>query len=79
MDPVAAARKVTCPAVVVHGESDELVPVGFSQRVYDALAGEKTLWRVPACGHCHHADEPQAVLAGEYERRWTTFFLRHAA
>lgn len=79
VDPVEAARRVTCPAVVVHGEDDALVPVGFSPRLYEALAGEKTLWRVPGCGHCHHADEPQALLREEYERRWTTFFLRHAA
>lgn len=78
-DPVAAARRVTCPTTVVHGETDALVPIRFSPRLYDALAGPKTFWRVPACGHCHHADEPQAVVPEEYERRWTEFFLTHAA
>jgi pimeloyl-ACP methyl ester carboxylesterase len=78
-DPVAAARRVTCPTTVVHGETDALVPIRFSPRLYEALAGPKTFWRVPACGHCHHADEPQAVLPEEYERRWTEFFLRNAA
>jgi pimeloyl-ACP methyl ester carboxylesterase len=77
-DPVAAARRVTCPVTVVHGETDALVPIRFSPRLYEALAGEKTFWRVPGCGHCHHADEPQAVVTAEYERRWTEFFLRHA-
>jgi pimeloyl-ACP methyl ester carboxylesterase len=76
-DPVAAARRVTCPATVVHGEADALVPIRFSPRLYEALAGPKTFWRVPACGHCHHADEPQAVVPAEYERRWTEFFLRN--
>jgi uncharacterized protein len=79
VDPVAAARRVTCPATVVHGETDALVPIRFSPRLYDALAGPKTFWRVPACGHCHHADEPQAVLPAEYTRRWTEFFRRHLA
>jgi pimeloyl-ACP methyl ester carboxylesterase len=79
VDPVEAARRVTCPVVVVHGEGDPLVPIRFSPRLYDALAGEKTFWRVPACGHCHHADEPQAVHREEYERRWTTFFLKNVA
>jgi len=79
VDPVAAARRVACPATVVHGENDALVPIRFSPRVYEALAGEKTFWRVPACGHCHHPDEPQARQPEEYERRWTTFFLRHVA
>ena len=79
VDPVAAARRVTCPAAVVHGEADALVPIRFSPRLYEALAGPKTFWRVPACGHCHHPDEPQAVVRDEYERRWTEFFLRHVA
>ena len=78
-DPVAAARRIGCPTTVVHGETDALVPIRFSPRLFDALAGPKTFWRVPACGHCHHADEPQAVVPEEYERRWTEFFLRYAA
>ena len=73
-DPMRAARRVACPAVVVHGEDDDLVPIRFAPRVYEALAGEKSFWRVPRCGHCHHADEPQAVVRAEYERRWTEFF-----
>jgi pimeloyl-ACP methyl ester carboxylesterase len=73
-DPVRAARRVACPTVVVHGEDDDLVPIRFAPRVYEALAGEKSFWRVPRCGHCHHADEPQAVVRAEYERRWTEFF-----
>lgn len=73
-DPMRAARRVTCPTVVVHGEDDRLVPIRFAPRVYEALAGEKTFWRVPRCGHCHHADEPQALERGEYERRWAEFF-----
>ena len=79
VDPLAAARRVTCPAVVVHGENDGLVPIRFSPPLYEALAGEKSFWRVPDCGHCHHPDEPQARQTEEYERRWTTFFLRHVA
>ncbi len=73
-DPMRAARRVACPAVVVHGEEDDLVPIRFAPHVYEALAGEKSFWRVPRCGHCHHADEPQAVVRAEYERRWTEFF-----
>ena len=75
VDPLRAARRVTCPTVVVHGENDGLVPIRFSPRLYEALAGEKSYWRVPRCGHCHHPDEPQAVARAEYERRWTEFFL----
>jgi pimeloyl-ACP methyl ester carboxylesterase len=74
VDPVAAARRVTCPAVLVHGEEDTLVPVRFAPEIHEALAGEKELWRVPRCGHCHHPDEPQAIRTAEYVRRWTAFF-----
>jgi uncharacterized protein len=77
VDPVTAARRVTCPAVLVHGEEDTLVPVRFAPAVYAALAGPKELWRVPRCGHCHHPDEPQAIHAGEYVARWTAFFRAH--
>ena len=38
-DPVAAARRVTCPTAVVHGEADALVPIRFSPRLYEALCG----------------------------------------
>ncbi|HMA28246.1 MAG TPA: alpha/beta hydrolase, partial [Thermoanaerobaculia bacterium] len=75
VDPLRAARRVTCPTVVVHGEDDGLVPIRFSNDLYEALAGEKSFWRVPRCGHCHHADEPQAVVRAEYERRWSEFFV----
>jgi len=76
LDPVAAARRVTCPATLVHGEEDELVPAASAPPLYAALAGEKELWLVPRCGHCHHADEPSALRSGEYRRRWSRFFRR---
>jgi len=79
LDPVAAARRVTCPAVLVHGEEDELVPPASAPPLYEALAGEKTLWLVPRCGHCHHADEPSGLRGAEYERRWSTFMRRNLA
>jgi uncharacterized protein len=76
LDPVAAARRVTCPATLVHGEEDELVPSASAPPLYAALAGEKELWLVPRCGHCHHADEPSGLRSGEYRRRWSRFFRR---
>jgi pimeloyl-ACP methyl ester carboxylesterase len=77
LDPVAAARRVTCPTTIVHGECDALVPLRFSPPLFEALAGEKELWKVPRCGHCHHPDEPQAIVKKEYVARWTDFFTRH--
>ena len=43
VDPVRAARRVTCPAVVVHGENDDLVPIRFSTDLYEALAGAEVV------------------------------------
>lgn len=79
IDPIAAARRVTAPATVVQGTEDALVPPGLAREVWDALAGEKELWSVPRCGHCHHLDEPQALRSAEYVRRWTAFFGKHLA
>src|SRR5437660_4606007 len=34
IDPIAAAVRVTCPTMVVHGESDTLAPIRFAPAVY---------------------------------------------
>ena len=39
-------------------------------------AARRTLWLVPRCGHCHHADEPSGLRTAEYRRRWSRFFSR---
>ena len=77
VDPIAAAARVICPTMVIHGESDNLVPIRFAPAVYEALAGPKEFWRVPRCGHCHHPDEPQALRRAEYTGRWSGFFGTH--
>lgn len=74
IDPVEAARKVTCPAMIVHGENDDRVPADFAAPVFSALAGPKEIWRVPRCGHCHHASEPRAIRRAEYRKRWRSFW-----
>ena len=66
LDPLLAARRIACPAVVVHGEADALVPVSFARPVFAALGGEKELWIVPRAGHEHHADEPSGLHAAAY-------------
>ena len=77
LDPLQAARQVSCPAVVVHGEADELVPVALAPPVHAALGGPKELWIVPRAGHEHHPDEPSGLHAAAYARRWTAFMSRH--
>jgi fermentation-respiration switch protein FrsA (DUF1100 family) len=73
LDPLAAAGRVACPAVVVHGAADELVPVAFAPPLFAALGGAKELWIVPRAGHEHHADEPSGLGGAGYARRWAAF------
>ncbi|MFI5180876.1 MAG: alpha/beta hydrolase [Thermoanaerobaculia bacterium] len=76
LDPLTAARRVLCPAVVVHGERDDLVPLALGREVFAALGGEKELWIVPRAGHEHRVDEPSGLRAAEYARRWSDFLTR---
>ena len=76
LDPLAAARRVACPSVVVHGEEDDLVPHALGREVFAALGGPKELWIVPRAGHEHHADEPSGLRGAEYGRRWSGFLTR---
>jgi len=51
VSPVTAARRITVPALLIHGAADVDTPAGHSQRVFDALAGPKRLILVPGAGH----------------------------
>ena len=48
---VEAAKKLTCPLLLVHGQLDGIVPVDQSQAVYDATKSPKQLIIVPWAGH----------------------------
>jgi len=74
MDPVEAAEKIRCPVALVYGKRDELTLPAFLGRLEEALPRATTVWEVASAGHCHHADQPLAVEAKEYERRWKEFF-----
>ena len=51
VSPVNAARQITIPVLMIHGEADTDTPPGHSQRVFDALAGPKRLILVPGARH----------------------------
>jgi pimeloyl-ACP methyl ester carboxylesterase len=76
-DPLAAARSIRCPVALVFGSNDELVPPTFVPEIRNALPRTTAVWEVRGAGHCHHADEPEAVAREEYERRWREFFGKH--
>jgi pimeloyl-ACP methyl ester carboxylesterase len=49
-DSLAAARQIRVPALVIHGEMDDIIPVEQGERVAKALAGGRWV-SVPRAGH----------------------------
>jgi pimeloyl-ACP methyl ester carboxylesterase len=58
--PVLAA--VSCPALVLVGDGDELTPPALSQEIAAGIRGAR-LVVVPDCGHLSTVERPQAVNA----------------
>jgi alpha-beta hydrolase superfamily lysophospholipase len=56
LDVPKAARKITCPALVVHGDKDDTVPVEEGRELFAALAGPKRLCIIE--GSDHRLTEP---------------------
>jgi uncharacterized protein len=51
VSPAESAARVHVPVLVVHGAEDRETPPDHSRRVFDALAGPKTLRIVEGAGH----------------------------
>jgi len=54
----AAQRITPRPLLLVHCESDEVVPAHVSQRIYDEAAEPKTLWLLPEGDHRFAQHDP---------------------
>jgi pimeloyl-ACP methyl ester carboxylesterase len=52
-DSVEAARHVTAPVLLLHGDLDGFTPMSHTEQIYAALRGERAIVRVPGA---HHAD-----------------------
>lgn len=52
---------VRCPALVVWGERDPYIPVGFADAYAAALGGEARVERLPDAGHWPWIDRPDLV------------------
>ena len=46
--------KVTVPVLVVHGERDNIIRIGFAERLYEMIRGPKQFIRLPNAGHNDH-------------------------
>lgn len=51
VSPVASARTIAVPVLLVHGQDDGETPAAHSQRIFAALRGPKRLILVPGAGH----------------------------
>lgn len=51
LDVPKAARKITCPALVVHGDKDDTVPIEEGRELFAALAGPKRLCIIEGSDH----------------------------
>jgi len=51
VSPVKAAEQIKVPVLLIHGEADTDTPPAHSQRIHDALAGNKRLLLVPGARH----------------------------
>jgi len=51
LDVAKAARKISCPALVIHGDKDDTVPVEEGRELYAALAGPKRLCIIEGSDH----------------------------
>jgi pimeloyl-ACP methyl ester carboxylesterase len=51
VSPVAIAKDISVPVLLIHGQDDRETPPAHSQRVFAALRGPKRLILVPGAGH----------------------------
>jgi pimeloyl-ACP methyl ester carboxylesterase len=67
LDIAAACARLATPALFVHGEEDESVPVSNLDALLAACAGARAL-RVPGAGHTLGARHPLATIPAELDR-----------
>jgi uncharacterized protein len=50
-DSLSAIGNVKAPILVLHGDRDSVVPVGFGRALFDAAPEPKEFWSAPEAGH----------------------------
>ena len=78
----AAAKKISVPWLIVHGDADETVPLSDGEKLADLSPGFGTLWSVEGGNHgfsaSHPVVEPAPTLA-LVVRGTVAFFAEHLA
>lgn len=72
LDPVEGAQKVRCPALVVHGDRDDIVPPELTEKLFHSLAGPKKLAVIPGA---HHNDLFEVMGREQYLEQLRNFFV----
>lgn len=55
-------KKVTCPVLVIHGESDEYGSVAFPETIKESVKGKVQMEVLNDCGHVPHREKNAHVL-----------------
>ncbi len=50
-DSAAEILRVKCPKLIIHGDSDEIVPFRMGKALYEIAPGPKEFYEVPGAGH----------------------------
>ncbi len=50
-DNLAKIKNVTAPLLIFHGEEDQIVPLPYGLKLYEAAEGQKEFIRLPGWGH----------------------------
>lgn len=74
-DTLETVRRLRAPLLVLHGDTDEVVPIRQARAVFDAAPAPKTFVILPGARH------NDTYLAGgdTYWRAWATFLDAHLA
>lgn len=67
----AASQLCNTPVLCIHGLEDRLLSFEGTMQVYDALAGPRSLWLIPAVSH---PQEAALAVDGEYVAQLAHFF-----
>lgn len=80
LDVAAAARRISVPWLIVHGESDETVPVREAELLGEMSPGRSTLWKVEGGNHAFGASHPVTdapPILSLVTRGTVAFFAEH--
>jgi uncharacterized protein len=75
IDVPAAARRIECPVLILHGDADEIVPVDEAYELHTCLPGSKRLTIFPGADH-RLSDPVMMRRAGGEALDWLTEHVR---